>query len=271
MHSGFLAAERAVREAVVAAVVDAALSSMAEGGCGVKRLAVSGHSLGGALAVLISIELAADAGLAEAIAAATGRPSAPVPVAVTTFGAPCVGTAAFGDMYLGGGGGALRAGVGADGGGGTCAPNGLAPSRLPQLRATRVVLHNDPIPISLNLAQLTALPYRHTPEQPLFLDSGMEGIAKLFAKASVQAGTQATGAATGAGTDAGAGGGAPLSGWGAVQARLTAAAASAAAVSREYHSLAAYWAQAASLGAPGPAPQPADSPARSHPPRSLDL
>lgn len=156
-HAGFVAAARAVAREVAAAVAASALEPRASDACsgrsaavGVKAVSVCGHSLGGALATLLALELH-HLVLAHKLFGDEAAP--PVPVAVTTFGAPHVGNQALAACLAGAGGG----------------PGAL-------LACTRVVLRNDPVPRLLSSGlHRHAAPYAHHPAAPVSDGSGGEG------------------------------------------------------------------------------------------------
>jgi predicted lipase len=104
VHKGFLDAANNVRDDVLSTIKRVSTESL-------KSVLISGHSLGGALAVLLSIAIVMDTSLSERN----------ISVRVITFGAPAVGNARF-VRFL---------------------------ERIVRLKIDRVVLIADPIPRSL--------------------------------------------------------------------------------------------------------------------------
>lgn len=83
VHTGFANAALSVRREVLEAVTKVAVSSTVE------VIRVSGHSLGGALATLLALELATDPNLRDVSGGNIPR------VECFTFGAPCIGNGSF--------------------------------------------------------------------------------------------------------------------------------------------------------------------------------
>jgi predicted lipase len=115
VHKGFLEAANSVRDEVLATIKRVSTENL-------KSILISGHSLGGALAVLLSIAIVMDASLSERN----------ISVRVITFGAPAVGDAGFTKFLEG----------------------------IVRLKIDRVVLIGDPIPKSLGITNFKHYPLR---------------------------------------------------------------------------------------------------------------